>query len=73
MTFSLRVKLDNTSKLVQNKTILYEKAQLRTNLQNNKLIAYLQFPFNNKRSFEYTNEECLDMNCTIDLIEWHRN
>ena len=69
VTFSLRVKLDNTSKLVQNKTILYEKAQLRTNLQNNKLIAYLQFPFNNKRSFEYTNEECLDMNCTLDLID----
>ena len=69
VTFSLRVKLDNTSKLVQNKTILYEKAQLRTNLQNNKLIAYLQFPFNNKKSFEYTNEECLDMNCAIDLID----
>ena len=69
ITFSLRVKLDNTSKLVQNKTILYEKALLRTNLQNNKLIAYLQFPFNNKKSFEYTNEECLNMSCVIDLAD----
>ena len=68
-TFSLSVKLYNTSKLFQNKTVLYEKAKLRTNLQNNKLIAYFQFPFNNKRSFEYTNRECLDMNCTLDLID----
>ena len=62
--FSFHVKLYNTFKLVQNETILFEKAQLRTNMKNNKLIAYLQFPFNNKRSFEYTNKECLDMNCT---------
>ena len=67
--FSFRVKLYNTSKLVQNKTTLFEKAQLRTNLQNNKLIAYLQFPFNNKRSFQYTNKECLDINCALDLID----
>ena len=68
-TFSLRIKLYNSSKLVQNETILFEKAQLRTNLQNNKLIAYLQFPFNNKRSLKYSNEECFDMNCVIDLID----
>ena len=69
ITFSLRVKLENTSKLVQNKTILYEKALLRTNLKNNKLIAYLQFPFNNRKSLEYTNEECLNMSCIIDLAD----
>ena len=69
VTFSLRVKLDNTSKLVQNKTILYEKAQLRTNLQNNKLNAMIQFPFNNKRSKEYTNQECLNLDCVIDLVD----
>ena len=68
-TFSLRIKLYNTSKLVKNETILFEKAQIRTNMKNNKLIAYLQFPFNNKRSFEYTNKECLDMNCTLDLLD----
>ena len=69
ITFSLRIKLDNTSKLVQNKTILYEKAQLRTNLVNNKLIGYLQFPFNDKKSLEYTNEECLNATCIIDLMD----
>ena len=69
ITFSLRIKLDNTSKLVQNKTILYEKAQLRTNLVNNKLIGYLQFPFNDRKSLEYTNEECLNATCIIDLMD----
>ena len=67
--FSLRIKLDNTSKLVRNKTILYEKAELRTNLQNNSLKGYLQFPFNNKRAFKYTNSECINMNCIINLID----
>ena len=69
ITFSLRIKLDNTSKLVENKTILYEKAQLRTNLVNNKLIGYLQFPFNDRKSLEYTNEECLNATCIIDLMD----
>ena len=69
ITFSLRVKLDKTSKLVQNKTILYEKALLRTNIQNNKLIAYLQFPFNNKRALEYSSVECLNMSCVMDLVD----
>ena len=29
----------------------------------------MQFPFNNKRSFQYTNKECLDINCALDLID----
>ena len=69
LDFSLRVKLDNTSKLVKNKTILYEKAQLRTNLQNNSLKGFVQLPFNNKRSFEYTNNECLNLGCIFNLID----
>ena len=69
VSFSLRLKLDNTSKFVKNESILYERAQFRTNLQNNKLHASLQFPFNNKRASEYTNQECLNMNCIIDLID----
>ena len=69
LDFSLRVKLDNTSKLVKNKTILYEKAQLRTNLRNNSLKALFQIAFNNKRSFEYTNNQCLDLGCIFDLID----
>lgn len=69
LTFSLRVKLDNTSKIVRNKTILYQKAELKTNIQNNKLIGYFQFPFNNKKSFQYTNKECLNISCILDLID----
>ena len=69
ISFSLRLKLDNTSKFVENETILYEKARIRTSLQNNELRAYLQIPFNNTRSFQYTHKECLDMDCIIDLID----
>ena len=69
LDFSLRLKLDNTSKLVRNKTILYEKGQLRTNLKNNSLKGFLQLPFNNKRSFEYTNNQCLNVSCVLDLID----
>ena len=69
ISFSLRLKLDNTSKFVQNETILYEKAKLRTSLQNNELRAYLQIPFNNTRSFQYTQQECLNVDCIIDLID----
>ena len=68
-SFSLRVKLNNNSKLVKEDSILYEKAQLRTNLQNNKLNAFLQFPFNDKRAKEYTDQQCLNMNCILDLVD----
>ena len=69
VSFSLRVKLDNDSNLVNEEAILFEKAQLRTNLQNNKLNAMIQFPFNNKRSKEFTNQECLNLDCVIDLVD----
>ena len=69
VTFSLRIKLDNNSKLVEEETTLYEKAQLRTNLQNNTLNAFLQFSFNDKRAKEYTSEECLDVDCVLDLVD----
>ena len=69
ISFSLRVKLENTSKLVKEEATLFEKAMLRTNLQNNKLNAFLQFPFNNKRSKEYTNQECLNIDCVLDLLD----
>ena len=69
VSFSLRVKLDNDSNLVNEEAILFEKAPLGTNLQNNKLNAMIQFPFNNKRSKEYTNQECLNLDCVIDLVD----
>ena len=69
VTFSLRVKLSKESNLVLNESILYEKANLRANLQNNTLNAFIQFPFNNTRSKEYTNQECLNLDCAMDLID----
>ena len=69
VSFSFKVKLYSTSQLVKNETILYEKAQLRANLQNNKLNTFIQFPFNNRRAFEYTNQECLNVTCVVDLID----
>ena len=69
VSFSLRVKLDNNSNLVKEEAILFEKAQLRANLQNNKLNAFLQLPFYNKRAEEYTNQECLNLDCILDLAD----
>ena len=69
VSFSLRIKLDNTSKLVLNESILYEKAQFRTNLQNNTLNAFLQLPLNKTKGKEYSNKECLDINCVVDLAD----
>ena len=69
ITFSLRVKLYNTSNIVRNTTILYQRAQLRTKIQNNKLISYFQFPYNNKKFFAYSNKECLNAKCALDLID----
>ena len=69
VSFSLRVKLDNDSNLVKEEAILFEKAQLRMNLQNNKLNAMIQFPFNDKRAMEYTNQECINIDCVLDLVD----
>ena len=69
VSFSLRVKLDNDSNLVKEEVILFEKAQLRMNLQNNKLNAMIQFPFNDKRAMQYTNQECINIDCVLDLVD----
>jgi len=69
ISFSLKIKLDKTSKLVKNESILYEKANLRTNLVNNTLKGFIQLPINNKKSNEYTNKECLNLECIVDLAD----
>ena len=69
VTFSLKVKLFKESNLVLNDSILYEKADLRANLQNNTLNAFIQLPFNDARAKEYTNKECLNVDCVIDLVD----
>ena len=68
-TFSLKLKLDKESNLVLNETILYEKATLRFNIQNNTLNAFTQLPFNDRRAKEYTNQECLNLDCILDLAD----
>ena len=69
ISFSLKIVLDNTSNLVSEETILYEKAYLRTNLVNNTLKAFIQLPVNEKKAKEYTNKECLNLNCIADLAD----
>ena len=67
VTFSIKIILDNSSSLVTEETILYEKANLRTNLHDNKLQAFLQLPINKKKFNDYTNKECLNLDCLSDL------
>ena len=67
VTFSIKLILDNSSSLVTEETILYEKANLRTNLHDNILKALLQLPVNKKKLNDYTNKECLSLDCVLDL------
>ena len=69
ISFSLRIKLNNNSKLVKEDSILYEEGQFSIKLNNNKMKAFLQFPFNDKRAKEYSNQECLNMDCVMNLID----
>ena len=69
ITFSLKITLDNTSQLVKEETILYELANLRTNLENNTLKGLIQLPVNNKKAKEYTDKECLNFQCIADLAD----
>ena len=67
--FSIKIKLDNNSKLVEKETILYEKAYLRTNLVNNTLKGLIQLPVNSKKLKDYTNKQCLNLDCISDLAD----
>ena len=69
VSLSLKVNLDNATNLSANKSILYEKVQLRTNLVNNTLKSYLQLPVDDKKSNDYTNKECLNLDCVMDLVD----
>ena len=69
VSFSIRITLNNNSKLVKEDSILYEEAQFRIDLKKNKMNALLQFPFNDKKAKEYTSQECLNMDCVMNLID----
>ena len=66
---SLKMQLDTISGFEGNQTILYEKAYLKTNLINNKLKSFIQLPINNKKSKEYSDKECLTLDCITDLAD----
>ena len=44
-SFSLRIKLNNNSKLVKDEINLFEEAKFRTNIKNNKLNTFISFNF----------------------------
>ena len=69
ISFSIKLRLDEASNLVTNETILYEKILLRTNLVNNTLKAMIQLPINKKKALHYTNKECLNLECMVDLAD----
>ena len=69
ISFSIKILLDNTSKLVEKEAILYEKAYLRTNLVNNSLRGLIQLPVNNKKLKDYSNKQCLNLDCISDLAD----
>ena len=69
LSFSIKIKLDNTSNLANNETILYENIIFRTNLVNNTLKANIQLPINKKKALDYTSKECLNFECVADLAD----
>ena len=68
-SFSLRVELNNNSNIVEKETILLENSKFGINTNNNSLTAFLQLPFNKKRAIEYSNYECLNFDCALDLVD----
>ena len=69
ITFSIRLKLDNTSNFAKEEVILYEKANFRTNLENNKLNAMVQLPIDKRKFNQYSDRECLNLDCIVDIAD----
>ena len=69
ISFSLKLKLDNTSNLVEKESILYQKIKLRTNLVDNEFKTLLQMPLNREELMKYTDRQCLNLECAADLAD----
>ena len=69
ISLSLKIQFDNSSILSANNTILYEKVLFRTNLVNNALKGLIQLPVNGKKAKGYTDKECLNLDCVLDLAD----
>ena len=68
-SFYIKLKLDNNSNIQTNETTLHEKAVLKSKFENNQLEALIQIPLNNKKLNEYSNKECLNYECFLNLID----
>ena len=69
LTFSIKVTLEKKSGIVTSDAILYEEADLVTKLVENKLWAQLQLPSHKGRAGTYSNKQCLNLNCIVDLFD----
>ena len=69
ITFSVKVILQNYSKIVSSDSALYEEANLHVNLTNNTLKAQMQLPSSSGKLDAYTNKDCLNLECILDLAD----
>ncbi len=69
LTFSVKVTLEKKSGVVTSDAILYEEADLVTKLVENKLWAQLQVPSIKGKAGSYSNKQCLNLDCIIDLFD----
>ena len=68
-SFYIKIELSNNSNIQINETTLHEKVFLNSKMENNQLEALIQFPLNNKKLNEYSNKECLNYECLLNLID----
>ena len=69
LTFSVKVTLEKKSGIVTSDAILYEEADLVTKLDENKLWGQLQVPSIKGKVGNYSNKQCLNLDCIIDLLD----
>ena len=69
LTFSIQVTLEKESGIVSSDAILYEQAQLVTRLINNSLWGQIQLPSISGKADTYSNKQCLNLECIINLFD----
>ncbi len=69
LTFSIRVAIQNESMIISSDAVLYEEANIHGNLTNNTLFAQIQLPSSSGKLDSYTNKDCLNLDCILDLAD----
>ncbi len=69
ITFSIKVSIKNDSMIISSYADLYEEANLHANLTNNTLMAQMQLPSSSGKLAAYTNKDCLNLDCIVDLAD----